>query len=132
MAARPVLADSSYYLGLMRAGRDPLRALALAAAARDIAVCGVIRCEVGRGLRDSVLRQRFQNSWDVMINVPTDHRLWSDVEQILWDLDRKGVVIPLTDAVIACCAMRIRAILLTYDHHFEHIPGLQTARELQE
>ena len=51
MAANPVLVDSSYYITLLRTGRDPLLALALTAETRDLAICGVVRCEVGRGLK---------------------------------------------------------------------------------
>jgi len=42
MAVSPVLADSSFYIHLLRQGQDPLRALALTAAVRDLAVCGVV------------------------------------------------------------------------------------------
>ena len=106
MAASPVLADSSYYIRLLRTGRDPLQSLALAAETRDLAICGVVRCEVGRAIRPARIREKFRAFWDVMINVPSDNRLWADVENTLWDLDRQGQIIPLTDAVIACCARR--------------------------
>jgi hypothetical protein len=130
MAASPVLADSSFYIRLLREHQDPLRALALAAATRDVAVCGIVRCEVGRALQQPKVRQRFHDSWNVMINVPTDNRLWDGVEQTLWELDRKGVVLPLTDVVIACCARRIGAVVLTYDHHFNDIPGVRAVNRL--
>ena len=113
MAASPVLADSSYYVRLLREGRDPLRDLALAAASRDVAICGVVRCEVGRGVRNEGALQRFQRAWDVMINVSTDNRLWAEVELTAWQLDRAGFILPLTDVVIACCAKRIGAVVLT-------------------
>ena len=131
MAASPVLADSSYYIRLLRQGQDPLRALALAAATRDLAVCGVVRCEVARALRPMKVRQQFQAVWDVMINVPTDNRVWQATEQTLWDLDRRGQMIPLTDALIACCAQRIGAVILTYDHHFNLVPGVRTTDRLE-
>jgi len=131
MAASPVLADSSFYIRWLRQGQDPVRALALAAATRDLAVCGVIRCEVGRALRPQKVRQQFHNLWDVMINVPTDNRLWEQVERTLWELDRRGMVVPLTDAVIACCAQRIGAVVLTYDHHFNQIPGTRVTDALE-
>jgi hypothetical protein len=131
MAASPVLADSSFYIRLLRQGQDPLRALALAAATRDLAVCGVIRCEVGRALRPAETWKRFQAVWDVMINVPTDNRLWEEAERTLWGLDRKGRILPLTDVIIACCAMRIDAVVLTFDHHFDEIPGVRTTNQLE-
>jgi predicted nucleic acid-binding protein len=131
MAVSPVLADSSFYIDVLRRGQDPLRALAVAAATRDIAICGVIRAEVGRGLRAAKVREKFQAFWDVMVNVPTDNRLWEEVEQTLWDLDRNGKTIPLTDAVIACCARRIGAVVLTQDQHFDFVPGLRTIDHLE-
>ena len=132
MAASPVLADSSFYIHLLRQRQDPLRALAVAAATRDLAVCGVVRCEVGRALRPPRVRHQFREFWDVMINVPTDNRLWEQVEQTLWDLGREGVIVPLTDAVIACSAMRIGAVVLTYDRHFSMIPGVRAVDHLEE
>jgi predicted nucleic acid-binding protein len=89
-----------------------------------------VRCEVGRGIRLPNVLQRLQNFWNVMINVPTDNRLWEEVERTLWRLDRQGITLPLTDAVIACCAMRINAVVLTYDRHFSMIPGLRVTSRL--
>ena len=103
MPANPVLVDSSHYIRLLREGRDPLAELAVIGAQREVATCGVIRCEVGRGLKAERVLQRFHAAWDVMLYVPTDNRLWADAERLLWELDRKGQPIPLPDAVIACC-----------------------------
>lgn len=125
MAASPVLADSSYYIRAMREGRDPLETLAEIAAVRDLAVCGVVRCEVGRGLRERRVLDRYQAFWNVMLSVPTDNRLWEQVLQTVWQLDRNGITLPLTDVIIGCCALRIGAIVLAHDGHFEHIPGLR-------
>jgi predicted nucleic acid-binding protein len=131
MAASPVLADSSFYIRLLRERQDPLRALALTAATRDLVICGVVRCEVGRALRPERVRQQFREFWDAMINVPTDDRLWAQVEQTLWDLDRSSITVPLTDAVIACCARRVGAVVLTHDHHFHLIPGVRAIDRLE-
>ena len=130
MAASPVLADSSYYVRLLREDRDPLKSLALAVASRDVAVCGVVRCEVGRGIRRLKTLQLFQAAWNVMINVPTDNRLWAEVESTAWQLDRAGTILPLPDLVIACCAKRIGAVVLTFDEHFQKIPGLRAVNQL--
>jgi hypothetical protein len=130
MVANPVLVDSSYYIGLAREGRDPLRALAVVGAQRDVATCGVVRCEVARGIKVEAVLERFRRAWDVMMYVPTDNRLWLEVERTLWELDRQGVCLPLTDVVIACCARRIQALVLTFDTHFQAIPGIRAVREI--
>ena len=130
MAASPVLADSSYYITLLRRREDPLRNLALAAATRDLAISGIIRCEVGRGLIHPQVLKRFHAFWDVMIQVPTDNHLWAEVEQTLWQLDRESCVLPLPDVVIACSAKRIGGVVLTFDHHFRKIPGVRAVDRL--
>jgi predicted nucleic acid-binding protein len=130
MAASAVLVDSSYYIGLMRTRQDPLLALSLAAEARDLVICGVVRCEVGRAIRQTRTLDRFHSFWDVMINVPTNNDLWAEVEQTLWRLDREGLVLPLTDVIIACCAIRINAVVLTFDNHFARIPRVRAVDRL--
>ena len=124
MPGNPVLVDSSWYITLLRAGRHPLLELALIADVREVATCGIIRSEVGRGLRDANRLRKFQARWDVMLYVPTDNRLWLEVETLAWQMDRRGKILPLQDLVIACCARRNNAVVLTFDGHFSEIPGI--------
>ncbi len=130
MGANPVLADSCYYIQCLRRGEDPLKRLALVAATRDLVICPVIRCEVGRGIRHEGVLNKLHRAWDVMINVPTDPRLWREAEETLWQLDRRGIILPLTDVVIACCARRVQADVLTYDKHFDSIPNVRVITEV--
>lgn len=132
MAVSPVLVDSSFYIRCLRRGIDPLRRLAFPAASADLAVCGIVRCEVGRGLRHPLVRQKFHAFWDVMINIPADDRLYEQAEQMLWDLDRKGITIPLTAVIIGCCALQIGAVVLTYDQHFHQIPAVVATDRLDD
>ncbi|MDB6007609.1 MAG: PilT protein domain protein [Prosthecobacter sp.] len=127
MQKSPVLVDSSFYIGMTRQGKNPLPLLTYLAVDRDLAVCGVIRAEVGRGIRLPKVRDAFHDFWDVMINVQTDSKLWLQAEDLAWKLDRRGKILPLTDIVIACCAMRLGATILTHDHQFLEIPGIHVA-----
>jgi predicted nucleic acid-binding protein len=130
MDGSPVLVDSSFYIGKIRAGQDPLQALAVTALSRDLVTCGIVRCEVARGIRDKNILARFQRFWDVMIYVPTDNSMWQDIETTAWNLDRAGRIIPLTDVIIGCCARRAGAAVLTFDKHFYEIPGIRVTREV--
>ena len=121
---KPLMVDSSYWIGLARRKMDPMSFLTAASHGRELAICGVVRCEVARGIRAEQALNRLQKFWDVMVYVPTDNAIWNEVENLLWGLDRSGVQIPLPDAVIACCAQRIGAAVLTFDRHFREIPGL--------
>ncbi|HYK88500.1 MAG TPA: PIN domain-containing protein [Acidobacteriota bacterium] len=124
MATNAVLVDSSYYIRMLRQGKDPLQALAFTAATRDLAVCGLVQCEVGRGLLSRSVLETFHAFWSMMIYVHTDERLWRSVEDTLWRLDRRGIILPLTDVVIGCCARSIGAAVLTADRHFSYIAGI--------
>ena len=104
--------------------------LTMIAMSRDVATCGIVRCEVGRGIREPALLKKFDARWDVMLYVPTDNKLWAEAEAMLWKLDRRGVNLPLTDVVIACCAKRIGAVVLTYDSHFDLIPGIRSTNRI--
>jgi len=84
-----------------------------------------VRSEVGRGIKHPDVRARFIRFWDVMINVPPDEHLWREVEELAWRLDRSGNRLPLPDIIIACCARRIGAAVLTFDEHFARVPGLR-------
>lgn len=130
MAASPVLADSSWYIRLLREGRDPLRELVVIGALRDVATCGVVRCEVARGFKEKADLAAFRRASGLMLYVPTDNRLWEDAETTLWQLDRRGIVLPLADVVIACCARRIEAVVLTFDAQFRAIPGIRAVSEI--
>jgi hypothetical protein len=125
MAPPPVLVDSSWYVTVGKRGGDPLGLLESVAQVRDVATCGVVRAEVARGLRSEKMLDVFREAWDVMLYVPTDNKLWSEVESTIWWLDRSiGGSLPLADIVIACCARRIGAVVLTLDKHFQRIPGI--------
>src|ERR1700741_3041288 len=124
MAARPVLVDSSYYIDRLRQRKPLMGELRAIASNRTLATCGAIRCEVGRGIREPAARKLIHRVWSTMLYVPTDNRLWESTEELLWQLDRQGTVVPVIDALIAESAKRIAAVILTLDPHFQLIPGI--------
>jgi predicted nucleic acid-binding protein len=122
--SQPILVDSSWYIHQARLGRDPLRELADVALFREIAVCGMITAEVGRGLRFSKHLERYQQSWNGMLWVEASTEVWNRTLALAWNLDRKGIILPVQDIHIAACAMEVSAVVLTLDQHFHHFPEL--------
>jgi predicted nucleic acid-binding protein len=51
--------------------------------------------------------------------------VWERTGQLAWALDRKRIVLPVSDLLIAACAMHVKAAVLTLDAHFQEIPGLR-------
>jgi predicted nucleic acid-binding protein len=45
--------------------------------------------------------------------------------KLAWQLDRKGLVIPAQDILIACCARQVGAAVMTSNRHFHSIPELE-------
>ncbi len=128
--SRPVMVDSSWYIDQARRGRDPLKELALAAIDRDIAVCGLIMAEIGRGIREQRFLYRYREVWSQMLYIPSTRQRWEETLELGWHLDRKGIVLPLQDLHIAACSLHIGAAILTLDQHFKHVPGLTVVRDI--
>jgi len=125
MEASNILVDSNVYIDLLRHRRDPAATLHAWAGPRDLVICGMVRLEVLRGIRTLRLRTTLGAFMDVMLNVPCDGRLWQEATELAWSLDRRGVVIPGADAIIAASALRLNAAVLTSDGHFSGIDKLQ-------
>lgn len=127
---RPVLVDSSWYIQRFREKQDPLLILAAHSAVRDIAVCGIVICEVGRGLGNPRVRERYESAWAKMMHVESCKQRWTETMDIAWQLDRGGAPLPLPDLHIAICALHINAVILTEDQHFQKIPGVDATNRI--
>lgn len=125
-----VLPDSSFYISAMCAGRNPLQELGSKTDEYEFAVCGVIQIEILRGRRDLRVWQRFRDAFAMMLLIHTTPAVWHRASDLAWNLDRRGLVIPATDLVIAACALEASATVLTHDAHFREIPGLQVMEQL--
>jgi tRNA(fMet)-specific endonuclease VapC len=122
-----VLVDSSIYIHLLRGGFDPVAALAERFEATELVSCDVVRCEVLRGLIRPKAREDLGHFFDLLLHVTMDYRAWQETEELAWRLDRAGKILPLTDLIIAACAFRANAEVLTRDRHFAIVPQLRLA-----
>jgi predicted nucleic acid-binding protein len=120
-----VLVDSNVFIRHLRDHRDPILEIAKAVALENVVSCGVVKAEVLRGVRSPKIRDGLEAFFAVTQNVATSASLWDEVWRLAWQLDRRGAVIPLPDLVIACCALRAGAAVMTDDAHFHAVPGLQ-------
>ena len=116
-----ILVDSNVYIDLMKRGRDPVSTLGEWVGSSELVTCGMVL----RGLNIPKVRQRISSFMDIMINIRTDAAFWPDATDLAWKLDRQGKVIPGADIIIAACALRTSAAVLTSDAHFHLIDGLR-------
>ncbi len=124
MAKSDVMVDANVYLDLLRSKRDAVNLLYRWAGNRNLAVCGMIRLEVLRGVKSLELLAKLSAFMDVMCNVPIPSSLWSEATDLAWKLDRQGITLPGPDLVIAASALRVGAAVMTSDAHFSNIEGL--------
>lgn len=125
-----VLVDSSYFITLHRQNQDPLAELERFRHDYDFAVNGVIWAEVVRGRSDPHVRRRYERAFGVARMLGLTPGGWRRVADLAWELDRRGDVIPLTDLIIAATAIEHRAAVLTFDRHFQRIPGVVAVSDL--
>jgi predicted nucleic acid-binding protein len=126
-----VLPDSNFYINCARAGLDPFRELGAHSEQCEFATCGMVVIEVCRGRHDPNLLRRFRDNFDVMIFVSTSNQIWERATQLAWSLDRHGVILPAQDILIAAHALHTDATVLTYDAHFNSIPGLRVIDHIE-
>ena len=128
MNPESILVDSNVFIDYMKRGLDPAKELLSLYESTDLVTCGVVKSEVLRGIKSLKAQDSLNGFFNVMRFADLPAKVWDDVWQLAWQLDRKGRVLPLTDIAIATCALRAGAWILTSDAHFDQIPNLQVIR----
>ncbi len=124
------LIDSSVLIDILRAGRDPVMEFRVLFEQGRLCTCGIVACEVLRGVVKRPVFERMESFFSLIEQVPLDESLIRETCNLAWRLDRDGVVLPLADLFIASAAMRSDAIVVTTDPHFAAIPGLTVRASL--
>jgi len=130
MATNLLLPDSNFYINCARRHTDPFVELAAHADEWDFVTCGMVVTEVCRGRSDPYVLKKFRERFAIMIYLPTTNAIWERTAQLAWALDRQGIVLPAQDVLIAVTALENDAAVLTFDEHFQKIPGLRVLDRL--
>lgn len=125
-----LLIDSTKYVSWMRAGLNPVSVLSEHLRTRALISCGIVRIEVLRGMVKPAAKRQLGELFDTIPEIPLDGAIISDAVETAWHLDRSGRVLPLSDLLIAACARRAGATVISDDSHFRLVPDLSTRAEL--
>ena len=126
------IVDSSVFIDWIRQGRSPTRILRPFVLADQVFTCGVIRVEVLRGAIKPTVKTELGELFNAMRDIPFPTAVWDRSVELAWTLDRQGLVLPLSDLMIAACALHVGAAVVATDPHFDSIPGLRVRRNLPE
>ncbi len=129
--AAAVLVDSTYYIWHQRRDLDPFVALNATPGEHEIIMCGMVMFEVLRGAQGGRILQHYRAAFALLINIPTTNAIWERAAQIACGLDHRGTPIPPQDSLIAAHAMQAGAAVLTFDKHFNLVPGLTVLDSLE-
>ncbi|MCX6997600.1 MAG: PIN domain-containing protein [Kiritimatiellaeota bacterium] len=125
-----MLVDSTVYIDLLRQRQDPRAVLAHLLRSGGLRCCEIVRLEVLRGIISSAFRAEMEEFFDLVPVAPLNAAVWQRALELGWTLDRQGEVLPLTDLLIAACALQHGATLISNDRHFARIPGLKLWKKL--
>ena len=86
------------------------------------AVTGVVAAELLQGVKTDQERETLDFVFGTVAYLDTEEEDWRDAGETPRQLRRKGVTLPLTDALIAAVARRHGVDVFTIDKHFQHLP----------
>jgi predicted nucleic acid-binding protein len=116
-----ILLDASVMVAYLRR-RDP--GLAQAMGELELGLCGVTRAEILHGARDEEDWRKLVALLDQFAPIEIPEDLWDDVGQRLFELRRRGIVIPFTDVVVATLALARDFEIWAFDKHFPLMAGV--------
>ncbi len=124
-----VLVDSSFFIRFSQLREDAFAAFELYPEI-DFAINGVVWVEVLRGRAVPAHRERYEKRFSTLRFLNLTPRTWQHAAALAWELDRSGDVLPATDIAIAATALDHGAAVLTFDRHFNKVPGLTVLNDL--
>ncbi|MBC7853812.1 MAG: PIN domain-containing protein [Pirellulaceae bacterium] len=122
-----ILVDTSILVDSLRSSDPKISALL---DAHGGVVCGVVLAELLHGVRTSRERGLIIALVATLGSVPFDDALWEDVGDNLAALRRRGISVPLSDAIIATLAIELGIELWTRDSHFTQMQTVLSALRL--
>jgi predicted nucleic acid-binding protein len=78
------------------------------------------------------VHERMKALFEVLPTMQTDEATWERTAELAWNLDRRGVILPLTDLAIAASAIGAGAAVVSTDEHFRSVPELRVLSALPE
>lgn len=97
-----ILVDANILIAIQR-GKD--RDLVSKAAKITMVVCGATRAEMLRGQRNELEKQRILSILSAGIQITTPEAVWDEMGTNVSLLERKGVIVPFPDSLLATIAI---------------------------
>ncbi|NQS89806.1 PIN domain-containing protein [Patescibacteria group bacterium] len=121
-----VLADTSSWVEYFnRPKSEYARRLAEFLEIEVVYITGIILAELLQGAKTHAEFNLLKNNLKVLPLLKETDKTWEKVGKLSFDLQRKGIVIPLSDCLIAVLAQENNCQVFTLDNHFTYVPQLE-------
>jgi len=120
-----VVVDSSAWLEFFKPAGKPLfkEVITELISKQSIVIPGIIKVEILRGSRSHQEYEMLDNTLGGVRYLSVSEVFWKRLSLFNYDLSRKGVNVPLSDAYIALLAIENDMEMLHCDRHFDLIAG---------
>ncbi len=119
-----VLIDTSIWIEYFRGNAQIGEAVDLLIDAGSAYTTGPIIAELIQGVKNKKQAEELLASLKALPYVDIRKSDWSDIGFFSLELRKKGIVIPFTNTVIACMAIKNHLCVYSLDKHFDLIDGL--------
>lgn len=128
-----ILVDTSAWIcSIRRTGFEPIKkVVALGLEENLIAITDIIRLELLIGTRLESKFVELQNKLTALHHLEMNPPIWRDSERLAFQLQRKGISIPITDILIATLSIYYQCPLLHYDNHFNLIANHSALKTIE-
>ena len=121
-----VLADTSIWLEYFnRPKSEYAERLAEFLEIEVVYITGIILAELLQGAKTHAEFNLLRNNLKVLPLLKETDKTWEKVGKLSFDLQRKGIVTPLSDCLIAVLAQENNCQMFTLDNHFTYLPQLE-------
>jgi hypothetical protein len=119
------IVDTSVWIDFFK-GVPPVKASLAKLIHRDkVFVCGPVVFELLQGIKSSREKEQVKEALLSLPYLEVTIQDWEDAASLSLDLRKKGITIPLTDLLIAQLATASNLEVVSFDIHFDQIPGLK-------
>ena len=118
-----MMVDTCAWVDFLRNKHGRLGDIVVSLIKNDSAIlCDVVVAELLQGIKSKTEKQQLQLLFETVERVAVIPSDWDEAGNLLQQLRRKGITLPLTDALIATVAQRKQLAVLTTDKHFDYLP----------
>lgn len=84
----------------------------------DAAICGIIKIELLIHTKTIHEYNMLASDFSAIHWLESNEHLYSKASEIGFELKKKGITVPVTDLIVASCAVIYGAMLIHFDKHF--------------